>query len=92
MKAKNLLIALVFALGGGLAFHGVAGAGTTSPTELRPQSRPEPALPGPDVFEAGNGKCKSQCTTEAGECRTSCKSAKCANDCNKVERSCKSNC
>lgn len=89
MKAKNLLIALVFALGGGAAFHsGVAGA---SPTEAR-QSRAEPALPGPEVFEASNGKCKAQCTADAGDCRRSCKGAKCANDCNKVERDCKSSC
>jgi hypothetical protein len=40
----------------------------------------------------GGGKCKSQCRLEAGQCRTSCKGAKCANDCGKVERSCKSSC
>lgn len=40
----------------------------------------------------GGGKCKSQCTVEAGRCRTSCRGAKCANDCNKAEQACKSGC
>lgn len=49
-----------------------------------------------DVFgqttHDGASKCKSQCITEAGQCRTSCSSAKCANDCNKAERACKAGC
>ncbi|MEO7734657.1 MAG: hypothetical protein ABIY55_27115 [Kofleriaceae bacterium] len=40
----------------------------------------------------GGGKCKSQCRLDAGNCRTSCQGAKCANDCGKVERSCKASC
>ncbi|HEY0193481.1 MAG TPA: hypothetical protein VGC42_20330 [Kofleriaceae bacterium] len=40
----------------------------------------------------GGGKCKSQCRLEAGQCRTSCKGAKCANDCNHAEQSCKAGC
>lgn len=40
----------------------------------------------------GGGKCKAQCRLEAGNCRTSCRGAKCANDCGKVERSCKASC
>lgn len=93
MMGKNLLIALVFALGGGAAFHSVAGAGTPTVTsDTRQQSRAEVGVPGPEVFEASNGKCKAQCTEDAGDCRRSCKGAKCASDCNRAERDCKSNC
>lgn len=40
----------------------------------------------------GGGKCKAQCRLDAGKCRTSCRGAKCANDCGKVEESCKQSC
>ncbi|HEY0192092.1 MAG TPA: hypothetical protein VGC42_13320 [Kofleriaceae bacterium] len=94
MMGKNLFFALVLALGGGAAFHSVAGASpsaTLAPATSAPQSRVE-VVPGPEVFEASSGKCKAQCTEDAGDCRRSCKGAKCASDCNRAERDCKSSC
>ncbi|MBX3154900.1 MAG: hypothetical protein KF773_02785 [Deltaproteobacteria bacterium] len=37
-------------------------------------------------------KCRATCRSDAGECRKSCRGAKCANDCNRTERSCTSSC
>lgn len=40
----------------------------------------------------GGGKCKAQCRSAASSCRQSCRGAKCANDCNRDERSCQASC
>jgi hypothetical protein len=37
-------------------------------------------------------RCVQQCKQQAGQCRTSCRGAKCANDCGHAERDCKAGC